>query len=100
MQSAKVIINPALKGSGITIKTIDGLQSGANWVGTKQAFKGLPNDFYTILHPAENAQELAEQMTYFHNHPNQYPHDEIIALCKKYFDILPKQILSELFNKP
>jgi hypothetical protein len=65
LEKSKVIVNPALRGSGVTIKTIDGLQSNRIWVGTAQAFQGLPNDFYKILYAAKNAQELAEQMIYF-----------------------------------
>jgi hypothetical protein len=93
-----VIVNPALRGSGITIKTIDGLQSKSIWVGTRQAFQGLPNDFYEVLHPANNAQELAEQMIYFYTHPDQYPYNKVSTLCNQYFDTLPKQILSGIFS--
>ena len=96
LENAHVVVNPALKGSGITIKTIDGLQSGTIWIGTQQAFKGLPEAFYEVLHPAENAHTLAQQMIYFYTHPDQYPFGEISTLCNHYFHQLPQQVLEHL----
>ena len=96
LKNTRIIVNPALKGSGITIKTIDGLQSSTIWVGTQQAFKGLPEAFYEILHPAENAPTMAQQMIYFYTHPDQYPFSKVSTLCNHYFHQLPQQILKHL----
>jgi len=96
INDAKVIVNPALRGSGITIKTIDGLHSNSIWVGTTQAFRGLPKEFFDVLNPAESAEELAKEMVNFYLKPDIYPHSKIRSLCKEYFDLYPMHILEDI----
>jgi glycosyltransferase involved in cell wall biosynthesis len=93
---SRVVVNPALRGSGITIKTVDALYSGTPWVGTTQAVRGLPEPLRRLLHPTDDAHLFAARMVSLYHTPENYPSKEILGYCIEYFHALPVRILSQL----
>jgi polysaccharide biosynthesis protein PslH len=69
-QSGRVLINPVLTGSGVSIKSIEMLVSGRPIVSTPQGIAGLPEEvrklFTIAVEPQSFAQEIVRLLSTFH----------------------------------
>ncbi|MGH7999973.1 MAG: glycosyltransferase family 4 protein, partial [Brasilonema sp.] len=61
-QSGRVLINPVLTGSGVSIKSIEMLVSGRPIVSTPQGIAGLPEDVRKLFKIAVDAQSFGEEI--------------------------------------
>lgn len=61
-QSGRVLINPVLTGSGVSIKSIEMLVSGRPIVSTPQGIAGLPEEVRKFFKIAVDAQSFGEEI--------------------------------------
>ncbi|MBV8465238.1 MAG: glycosyltransferase [Burkholderiales bacterium] len=58
--AARILVNPVLAGSGVNMKALEFLDSGAAVISTPQGAKGLPPEHQALFHIASSAEAFAD----------------------------------------
>lgn len=71
LESARILMNPILHGSGVNIKTIDMLATGLPVVTTSKGARGLPQEVQDILQIADDPIDFADRVIASYVRPPQ-----------------------------
>lgn len=97
LNCGRVLLNPAQRGSGVNLKTIDMLSVGKPFVGTPQSLSGLPGSLKKLLGDYVTIECFTNRILELLDDSSLFPAEEIEQLLTLYFgDNRIELLLNEL----